>query len=61
VGTRVRTPTPEEVRGRYFVREALEAQSARLCCERATFQERIELRRMAVERYSAANDWRLKR
>ena len=47
VGTRVRTPTPDEVRGRYVVREALEAQSARLCCERATFQERIELRRMA--------------
>jgi len=47
VGTRVRTPTPDEVRGRYVVREALEAQSARLCCERATFQERIELRRVA--------------
>src|SRR3974390_264125 len=47
VGTRVRTPTPDEVRGRYVVREALEAQSARLCCERATFPERIELRRMA--------------
>jgi len=47
VGTRVRTPTPDEVRGRYVVREALEAQSARLCCERATFRERIELRRMA--------------
>ena len=47
VGTRVRTPRPNEVRGRYVVREALEAQSARLCCERATFRERIELRRMA--------------
>lgn len=47
VGTRVRTPTPDEVRGRYVVREGLEAQSARLCCEGATFQERIELRRMA--------------
>ena len=47
VGTRVRTPTPDEVRGRYVVREGLEAQSARLCCERATFPERIELRRMA--------------
>ncbi|MBM4027363.1 MAG: GntR family transcriptional regulator, partial [Planctomycetes bacterium] len=49
VGTRVRTPTPEEVRGRYVVREALEAQSARLCCERATFPERLELRRMAEQ------------
>ena len=49
VGTRVRTPTPDEVRGRYIVREGLEAQSARLCCERAAFQERIELRRMAED------------
>jgi len=49
VGTRVRTPTPDEVRGRYVVREGLEAQSARLCCDRATFQERIELRRMAED------------
>jgi len=47
IGTRVRTPTPDEVRGRYVVREGLEAQSARLCCEKATFQERIQLRRMA--------------
>ncbi len=49
VGTRVRTPTPDEVKGRYVVREALEAQSARLCCERATFQERVELGRMAED------------
>lgn len=49
VGTRVRTPTPEEVRGRYVVREALEAQAARLCCERATFQERIDLHRLAEQ------------
>jgi DNA-binding GntR family transcriptional regulator len=48
-GTRVRIPTPGEVRGRYVVREALEAQSARLCCERAVFQERLELRRMAEQ------------
>jgi DNA-binding GntR family transcriptional regulator len=46
-GTRVRVPTIEEVQGRYVVREALEAQSARLCCERATFEERLELQRMA--------------
>lgn len=49
VGTRVRTPTQEEVRGRYVVREALEAQSAKLCCENATFQERLELRRKAEQ------------
>jgi DNA-binding GntR family transcriptional regulator len=46
-GTRVRTPTASEVQGRSVVREALEAESAKLCCERATFQERLELRRMA--------------
>jgi len=48
-GTRVRVPSTEEIRGRYVVREALEAQSARLCCERATFEERLELRRMAEQ------------
>jgi DNA-binding GntR family transcriptional regulator len=47
VGTRVRTPTAEEIRGRYVVRAALEAESAKLCCEHATFHERLELRRMA--------------
>lgn len=47
VGTRVRMPSPDEVRGRFVVREALEAQSAILCCERATFQERLELQRSA--------------
>lgn len=47
VGTRIRTPTLDEVQGRYVVREALEAQAARLCCERATFQERLELRTTA--------------
>src|SRR5258708_33548842 len=46
-GTRVRTPTTDEVRGRTVVRAALESESARICCERATFQERLELRRMA--------------
>ena len=49
VGTRVRTPTQDEVRGRYVVREALEAESAKLCCARATYQERLELRRMAEQ------------
>lgn len=48
-GTRVRIPTIEEIRGRYVVREALEAQSARLCCERATFEERLDLQRMAEQ------------
>lgn len=46
-GTRVRMPTAEEVRGRFEVREALECQAARLCAERASFQERLELGRCA--------------
>jgi GntR family transcriptional regulator, rspAB operon transcriptional repressor len=46
-GTRVRTPTEDEVRGRYVVREAREAESAKLCCINATFQQRLEMRRMA--------------
>jgi DNA-binding GntR family transcriptional regulator len=46
VGTRVRTPSEDEVRGRYVVREALEAESAKLCCLNASFQERIELERL---------------
>jgi DNA-binding GntR family transcriptional regulator len=48
-GTRVRIPQPEEVRGRCIVREALEAQSARLCCTHATVKERLELLRMAEQ------------
>lgn len=48
-GTRVRIPQPEEVRGRCVVREALEAQSARLCCVQATMKERVELMRLAKQ------------
>lgn len=48
-GTRVRIPQPEEVLGRCVVREALEAQSARLCCVQATMKERVELVRMAKQ------------
>jgi DNA-binding GntR family transcriptional regulator len=48
-GTRVRIPQPEEVRGRCIVREALEAQSARLCCVEATPKERVELLRLAKQ------------
>jgi DNA-binding GntR family transcriptional regulator len=48
-GTRVRIPRPEEVRGRCIVREALEAQSARLCCVNATMKDRMELLRMAEQ------------
>lgn len=49
VGTRVRMPSPDEVRGQFVVREALEAQSAILCCERAAFAERLELRSAAEQ------------
>jgi DNA-binding GntR family transcriptional regulator len=48
-GTRVRVPTADEIRGRYVVREALESESAKLCCQCATFQERLELRRMGEQ------------
>jgi DNA-binding GntR family transcriptional regulator len=48
-GTRVRIPQPEEVRGRFIVREALEAQSARLCCARASMKERLELMQAAKQ------------
>lgn len=49
VGTRVRIPLPSEVSDRYILREAVETQSARLCAERATFQQRLELRRAGEE------------
>lgn len=48
-GTRVRIPSTEEMRGRSIVREALEAQSARLCCMHATMKEQLELLRMAEQ------------
>lgn len=48
-GTRVRIPQPEEIRGRCIVREALEAQSARLCSANATMKERVELMRLAEQ------------
>jgi DNA-binding GntR family transcriptional regulator len=48
-GTRVRVPQPDEVRGRCIIREALEAQSARLCSVQATMKERVELMRLAKQ------------
>ena len=48
-GTRVKVPTADEIREHYELREALECQAARLCAERATFQERLELKRLAVD------------
>jgi GntR family transcriptional regulator, rspAB operon transcriptional repressor len=47
-GTRVRVPTPQDVRGHYIVREALEAQAAKLFAEIATPEERAELLKLAA-------------
>jgi DNA-binding GntR family transcriptional regulator len=47
-GTRVKVPTAQEIREHFELRQALEGQSARLCAERATFQERLELERLAA-------------
>jgi DNA-binding GntR family transcriptional regulator len=48
-GTRVRLHTEDDVRGLYELREALESQSARLFCQRATPGQRQELRRLAQQ------------
>jgi len=48
VGTRVRVPTAQDVRDSYVIREALETQSARMFCEKASLRERKELRSMAA-------------
>lgn len=48
-GTRVRVPNPEEVRGHYLVREALETQAARLFAQTASAPDRRRLARMAKE------------
>jgi len=47
IGTRVCRPTPEDIRERYEVREALESQAARLFAEKASPREKAELRKMA--------------
>jgi DNA-binding GntR family transcriptional regulator len=44
VGTRVCQPSQADIRGRYEVREALEAQVARLFAEKASTREKAELR-----------------
>src|ERR671928_115079 len=42
-GTRVRIPSPDDVRGHYLVREVLEVRAATLFAEMATPRERVEL------------------
>ena len=49
VGTRVKIPSARSVRGHFIVREALEAEAARLFAERASFKDRDELRKLAAE------------
>lgn len=46
VGTRVRIPSLQDVRGNYMIREALESQAARLFSEKASPAERLEMQRM---------------
>lgn len=43
VGTRVRLPTPQDIRGIYIVREALETQAARLFAAKASTTDRRAL------------------
>ncbi len=47
-GTRVRIPSPEDVRGHYLVREILEAEAARLFAQVATRREKAQLMKMAA-------------
>jgi DNA-binding GntR family transcriptional regulator len=49
VGTKVRTPTPQDIRGFWAVREGLETQAARLYARMASSKERVELVEMARE------------
>ncbi|MEP7365229.1 MAG: GntR family transcriptional regulator [Acidobacteriota bacterium] len=49
VGTRVRIPTPQDIRGYCTVREALETEAARLFQERARAKERDRLMVLAGE------------
>ncbi len=48
VGTRIRIPSPQEIRGFCIVREALETQAARRFAERATATERREIISLAT-------------
>lgn len=49
VGTKVRTPTPQEIRGFWAVREGLETQAARIFSRVATDRQREELIEMAIQ------------
>src|SRR3984957_2011939 len=47
IGTRVRIPTEEDIVDSYVIREALETQAARLCCEHMSSTERRQLKQSA--------------
>jgi DNA-binding GntR family transcriptional regulator len=47
-GTRVRIPSPDDVRGHYLVRETLETQAAKLFAAAASPAERLGLQKMAA-------------
>jgi len=47
IGTRVRIPTKQDILDSYVIREALETQAARLCCEQMTAAEQEQLMRSA--------------
>jgi DNA-binding GntR family transcriptional regulator len=49
VGTKVRVPTPQDIRGFWAVREGLETQAARLFAKAATFKEREGLVGLGIE------------
>lgn len=49
LGARITIPSPTDVRGILEVREALECQSARLCNQRASSQQKQELQQLACE------------
>lgn len=57
-GTRVKIPNEQDVRGHYILRQALEAEAARLFAEVATAGERLELQKLAarVDILSAQTD-----
>lgn len=62
VGTRVRIPAPDDVRGYYTVREALETHSARLFAEKASRAEKQEIAALAAwldRQYTRAGKGRL--
>ena len=47
-GTRVRIPSPDDVRGHYLVRETLETQAARLFAKVASRPDRLALQKLAA-------------